>query len=98
LLEDYHEQVPDYCPPSQAQLDRLLLYIDNKKINEGKRVAVSYRAGVGRTGTVLACYLVSKGLDWDSALAEVRRNRPGSVKTLQQENAVKRYAQRLNRR
>ena len=96
-LEDYHEPVPDYCPPSQAQLDRLLLYID-KKINEGKRVAVSYRAGVGRTGTVLTCYLVSKGLDWDSALAEVRRNRPGSVKTLQQENAVKRYAQRLNRR
>jgi len=95
-LEDYHEPVPDYCPPSQAQLDRLILYID-KKINEGKRVAVSCRAGVGRTGTVLACYLVYKGLDWESALAEVRRNRPGSVKTLQQESAVKRYAQRLNR-
>lgn len=96
-LEDYHEPVPDYCPPSQAQLDRLVLYID-RKVNEGKRVAVSCRAGVGRTGTVLACYLVYKGLDYESALAQVRRNRPGSVKTLQQENAVKRYAQRLNRR
>jgi atypical dual specificity phosphatase len=95
-LEDYHEPVPDYCPPSQAQLDRLILYID-KKIDEGKRVAVSCRAGVGRTGTVLACYLVYKGLDSQSALAAVRRNRPGSVKTPQQENAVKRYAQRLNR-
>jgi atypical dual specificity phosphatase len=95
-LEDYHEPVPDYCPPSQAQLDRLIPYID-KKINEGKRVAVSCRAGVGRTGTVLACYLVYKGLDWESALAEVRRKRPGLVKTLQQESAVKRYAQRLNR-
>jgi len=93
-LEDYHEPVPDYCPPSQAQLDRLILYID-KKINEGKRVAVSCRAGVGRTGTVLACYLVYKGLDYESALTTVRGNRPGSVKTLQQENAVKRYAQRL---
>ncbi|MFN3621719.1 MAG: hypothetical protein ACK4TI_02415, partial [Nitrososphaerales archaeon] len=24
-LEDYHEPVADYCPPSQAQLDRLIL-------------------------------------------------------------------------
>ena len=53
---------------------------------------------MGRTGTALACYLVYKGLDWESALAEVRRNRPSSVKTPQQENAVKRYAQRLNGR
>ena len=95
-LMDYHDPVPDYCPPSQAQLDRLVQYID-EKIKEGKRVAVSCRAGVGRTGTVLACYLIYKGWDYQSALAEVRSNRPGSVKTVQQENAVKRYAQRLNR-
>lgn len=93
-LEDFHEPVPDYCPPSQAQLDRLVSYIDSK-IKEGKRVAVSCRAGLGRTGTLLACYLVHKGLDYESALAKVRENRPGSVKTFQQENAVRRYALRL---
>lgn len=93
-LEDYHEPVPDYCPPSQAQLDRLVLYID-RKISEGKRVAVSCRAGLGRTGTLLACYLIYKGLDHETALAKVRENRPGSVKTYQQESAVKRFALRL---
>ncbi|MEM3074062.1 MAG: dual specificity protein phosphatase family protein [Nitrososphaerales archaeon] len=95
-LEDYHEPVPDYCPPSQAQLDRLVHYIDTK-IKEGKRVAVSCRAGVGRTGTLLACYLIYTGLNYEAALARVRENRLGSVKTSQQESAVKRYALRLGR-
>jgi protein-tyrosine phosphatase len=48
---------------------------------------------LGRTGTVLACYLVRRGLSADEALARVRAARPGAVETRAQEAAVRTYAQ-----
>jgi atypical dual specificity phosphatase len=60
-------------------------------------VAVHCGGGLGRTGTLLACYLVSaEGLPADAAIARVRAARPGSVETEDQEQAVRRYAERLN--
>ena len=50
-------------------------------------------AGLGRTGTVLAAWLVTHGRDADEAVAEVRAKRPGSVETPAQEHAVWMFAQ-----
>ena len=45
--------------------------------------------GCGRTGTMLACYLVSKeGYSAEEAIAEVRRRRKNSIETKTQEKAV----------
>jgi atypical dual specificity phosphatase len=41
--------------------------------------AVHCLAGQGRTGTVLAAYLIRSGLDPDQAVAEVRAVCPGAV-------------------
>jgi Predicted protein-tyrosine phosphatase len=41
---------------------------------------------MGRTGTVIASYLVlSEGLDAESAIDEVRRYKPGAIQTYEQE-------------
>ena len=49
--------------------------------------------GVGRTGTVLACYLVHRGATAVDAINRVRELRPGSVQTPEQEAAVLQYAE-----
>lgn len=52
-------------------------------------VAVHCRAGYGRTGTMLACYLVAvEGYSAVDAIAETRRRRSWSIETEQQEQAV----------
>ena len=56
-----------------------------------RAVGVHCGAGMGRTGTFLAAYLVSQGMTAHDAIAEVRRLRPGSIETPAQERAVAQY-------
>ncbi len=89
----FHEPVPDMEPPTQEQLERLVSAIERaRKQNMG--VAVHCGAGLGRTGVVLACYLVSQGLSAQNAIARVRRLRPGSIETEEQAEAIVEYARR----
>src|SRR5204862_143266 len=60
-LEDCYEPMGDWTAPSQKQIGRVLGFVA-RALADGKAVAVSCGAGYGRTGTVLACYLVSKGI------------------------------------
>jgi atypical dual specificity phosphatase len=94
--DSLHLPVPDFAAPSQAQLEHGVAAI-TEALAHGRRVAVHCGGGLGRTGTLLACYLVSaEGLPADAAIARVRAARPGSVETEDQEQAVRRYAERLN--
>lgn len=88
-----HLPVHNSDPPSQAQLDAGVEAI-HAAIARGTRVAVHCGAGLGRSGTLLAAYLVSAGSTPDAAIDEVRRARPGAVETLEQERAVHIFAQR----
>jgi hypothetical protein len=54
-LEDLHEPIRVLTIPGDAQLERILHFIDGC-LKQGKPVAVSCGAGYGRTGTHLACY------------------------------------------
>jgi len=52
--------------------------------------------GLGRTGTMLAACLVALyHLDANDAIREIRRRRPFSIETYEQENAVRQFAQSL---
>ena len=62
----------------------------DRQFARGCAVGVHCMAGRGRTGTMIACYLVSQGMSAEDAIAEVRRARPGSIQTEAQEQAVRR--------
>lgn len=85
-----HLPVVDFTAPTQQQLAEFVAAAD-QRIAEGERVGVHCAGGKGRTGTFLAAFLVSRGMTADEAIAEVRRLRPGSIETDEQEQAVEQY-------
>ncbi|HVM84524.1 MAG TPA: phosphatase [Candidatus Binatia bacterium] len=59
-----------------------------QELEGGGRFAMHCYAGLGRTGTVAARLLIENGQDPRSAVAAVRRVRPGSIETWEQEDYV----------
>jgi atypical dual specificity phosphatase len=93
-LSELHLPVKDFRCPTDEQIDTAVAAI-NKTVSSGQRVVVHCGGGLGRTGTLLACYLVARGSSAEAALQRVRAARPGSVETPDQEAAVRAYAARL---
>ncbi len=89
-LVDYHEPVRDFAVPTIDQAVNASGFV-GKMVREAHPVVVTCGAGKGRTGTILACYLVDRGFPAQDAIDVVRRIRPGSVEGLEQEKFVFRY-------
>ena len=90
-LVDMFEPVPDFTPPKLEQIQRMVEFI-NEQVKINRPVAVSCHAGIGRTGTVLACYLVHCGREPNEAIFRIRELRRGSIETPEQEAMVFKYA------
>jgi atypical dual specificity phosphatase len=87
----FHEPLEDMEAPSQEQLERCVSAID-KALDHNLPVAVHCGAGMGRTGVVLAAWFVAKGASATSAIARIRKLRPGSIETKEQEEAIQLFA------
>jgi len=80
-----HSPLP--AMPSIMQLNQIVQFIESQK-SQSHPVLIHCGEGLGRTGTVLAAYLVYNGMHANEAIQFVREKRPGSIQSAEQENAI----------
>ena len=90
-LEHRHLPVSDFEPPTLGQADAFVAFVDDQ-LARGGQVAAHCQAGIGRTGTMLAAYLIAHGQSVDAATTEVRRRRSFSVESDSQLRFLEAYA------
>ena len=70
----------------------------HRRITSNEPVLVHCLAGMGRTGVILACYLVKyQKMSADEATQKVRKERPGSIQSYPQEEIIFRFEKFLQR-
>lgn len=89
-LQAKHIPISDLTAPTLSQVEQAIASIDDF-LAQDQPVAVHCFVGLGRTGTILACYLVSRGSSARQAIEQVRTRRPGSIETPEQEAVVELY-------
>ncbi|MFX1342782.1 MAG: dual specificity protein phosphatase family protein [Promethearchaeota archaeon] len=93
-LEYHYYPVPPFGTPTLQQINDFVDLVNTNRI-KNRPVAIHCYMGWGRTGTLLAAYLISEGMSADEAIVEVRKKRSGSIETRGQEQILHRYAQTL---
>ena len=92
-----HVMSNDMSVPEFDDLTNAVDFI-HKRLNEKEPVMVHCLAGLGRTGTILASYLVKyENMSADKAIEKVRKIRPGSIQSYPQEEMIFRFEKSLNR-
>jgi atypical dual specificity phosphatase len=97
-LEYMHLKVDDFCAPSLEKLESTVRYI-GQHISEEKPVLVHCAAGKGRTGTILAAYIMKQDPKLSSleAINKIRVLRPGSVQSEEQISALQSFEKHLKK-
>lgn len=86
-----HVPTPDLTAPDIDQIDAAVDFI-HQKITNDEAVMVHCAAGMGRAGTILACYFVKyHKISAKKAIEKIRKERPGSIQSEAQEFAISLY-------
>ncbi len=87
-LEALWFPIPDGAAPDDLEATSSLVQRILEHLAAGRTVVVHCHAGIGRSGTVVACCLVARGADPASAIDAVRKERPGAATAPGQEEFV----------
>ncbi len=85
---------------SVPEFDDLVYSVDfiHRRITNKEPVMVHCLAGLGRTGTILACYMIKyQKMSTQDAIDFVREQRHGSIQSYSQEEIIFRFEKSLNR-
>jgi atypical dual specificity phosphatase len=83
-VESKHISMVDHAPPNPEKLKEAADQIDSQ-MRAGKSVLVHCLAGIGRTGSSIAAYMiVYQGKTAKEAIEQLRKMRPGSVERAQE--------------
>jgi len=92
-----HVMSNDMGVPEFNDLTHAIDFI-HRRITNNEPVLVHCLAGMGRTGVVLACYLVKyQNMSADEATQKIREERPGSIQSYSQEEIIFRFEKSLQR-
>jgi len=86
--------VPDGCGPSLEQATVFVRFMGEQRAQRHP-VGVHCEAGLGRTGTMIASYLISQGESVEAAIARVRAAERVAIETPRQLRFLEDYAQEL---
>ena len=93
----FHMPTEDFSAPDMEKIDHTIDFI-RERIKNGEPTMVHCAAGVGRTGTILACYLIKyHNFSVKDAIDKVRKERPGSIQSESQEIAIGLYHKFINK-
>ena len=86
-----HMPTEDLSAPDMEKIDHAIDFIHERTKNNEPTMA-HCAAGVGRTGTILACYLIKyQNFSVKDAIDKIRKERPGSIQSESQEIAIGLY-------
>lgn len=71
--------VADDGAPTFKQIDELVGFVD-QQLAQNCPVAIHCKGGKGRTGTMLAAYLIAKGASYDDAMKQIDKAKPNAIK------------------
>ncbi|HET6406652.1 MAG TPA: protein-tyrosine phosphatase family protein [Chthoniobacteraceae bacterium] len=82
-FEHHLMPIPDGGVPTPEQFREYLRFV-RAQLEAGNPTAVHCAAGLGRTGTVLAGFLIAEGVPLNAAITRIRAARPGAIETREQ--------------
>ena len=90
-IQGAHYPIIDMSVPSLEEAESMCRHI-SKLIDTDQPTVLHCKAGLGRTGTILACVLVYRGMDPMLAIETVRIVKPGYIQTEEQLDFVSEFS------